>query len=643
MNKIKSKITLSILLTSLIIALLVGGVTLFNSRGILKEKAEEKVRGLTNIYGMKLDEQIAKTEELVKQLENIVVQNINLEEVANNPVKMDEFEDEIKDTFLGAAEAADAKSGWIIFDSKTVQGGHSLSFVQKDGRFIRADEYDIYQTGHSEGDWWKKAVENGKNSSDPYFWEPYGGTIVSFSKRVEKDGKLLGVIGSDFMFDEFRESYKNKKIYDSGYLIIVNKNFDFLLHPEFEGKNFKEVSNGQLKEVGEQIENSDKKMGTIYYSYEGNEKVMTYYKLLNGWTLVGSIPVKEMFASLRTTTTLIVSLTIIALIFATIFAFWISNKLSNPLVEVTEKFNKMAKGDFTNTISEEITTRKDEIGDLARGFNKTTKSIRVVISSILDSVENLSAHSEELSAASQEGHATTQETNELIRGVSASIEEIIDSTQQVSSFAEESTNQSQTGRENIGETIFSIKEINDVVKQTVSLINDLDNNSEEIGQIIALINDIAQQTNLLALNAAIEAARAGEHGQGFAVVAEEIRELAEETTKATKNISSLVKITQQRSATGLESIKQVELKAEQGEKIAQKAGEIFNKINNTTEKTSTQIQQVAASTQVLGKNSEQIIQSAEDIATMSDEITNSSLELTNMAQNLQSLVSKFKV
>src|SRR6056297_2882113 len=167
--------------------------------------------------------------------------------------------------------------------------------------------------------------------------------------------------------------------------------------------------------------------------------------------------------------------------------------------------------------------------------------------------------------------------------------------------------------------------------------------SNQIGEIVGLINNIAEQTNLLALNAAIEAARAGEAGQGFAVVADEIRELAEETAKATNNISSLIKETQSQSKISLEAINEVADKTEEGQEIAQKTGEVFVEIEGSSEETAAHIEETAASTQNLAENSEEIMRASGDIKSMSDEVTHSSQELTHMAEKLQRLIEEFKI
>jgi|GEM_PF-3550665 uncharacterized coiled-coil DUF342 family protein len=272
--------------------------------------------------------------------------------------------------------------------------------------------------------------------------------------------------------------------------------------------------------------------------------------------------------------------------------------------------------------------------------NQLATNLSTIMDNIKDVIERTTATSQELSAAAEEGSASIETTSSLIEKMSNNIQEISSSTEEVAAFAQEANKQSKTGSSNIKETIQSIEDISNSIANTVVIINNLDQNSKEIGQIIELINNIAEQTNLLALNAAIEAARAGEHGHGFAVVAEEIRSLAEETSKATKDIANLIKETQKQSQNSLSAAKEVKDKAKHGKKIILETGKAFEVIKNSIENTSINVEQTNSATQLLAKDSDEVLNATFEISNMSDEINHSSQELTELAERLNELVNR---
>ena len=331
---------------------------------------------------------------------------------------------------------------------------------------------------------------------------------------------------------------------------------------------------------------------------------------------------------------------IIGISITAIGAYLLSKNVIKPIKLLTNKLKKFGQGDLTISLND---NQNNEFGELARSFNQAVERQHNLISNLLDNIEDLSAYSEELSASAEEGNATIENTNQLVENISANIEEISASTEEVTSFAQESTSKTETGTKDINQTLNSINDINQAADEALEIINDLDETSKEIGGIIEMITNIAEQTNLLALNAAIEAARAGEAGQGFAVVAEEIRELSEDTNQATQKISGLIERTQNKSDNGLEAVKKVKKQADKGEGIAQETKKVFEEIKDASNQTAQQIEQTANATQDLAEKSDQVRSNTNDIKDMSIEISKSSQELSEMAQDLQRLIDKFEI
>ncbi len=337
---------------------------------------------------------------------------------------------------------------------------------------------------------------------------------------------------------------------------------------------------------------------------------------------------------------LILIIVAIATIICSWFIFKIAKYIKRNITQLLSECDKVAEGDLTVNLD---IKSKDEFGQLAKKFNKMITDQSGVLREIINSIEEISSFSQQLSASSQEGNAVINTSSEGIDQMAVAIEQIANSSQEVTDLVQKAHTKTEIGSKKIEKTIVKMKDINKVVNNTRDIITNLDNTSQEIGEIIEMITNIAEETNLLALNASIEAARAGEHGHGFAVVAEEIKSLADDTAKATERAIKLIKGTQNKSKEGLQAIKETVMETHNGEELIQETGLAFEDISDVVEDTSAFTQEVSASTEELAANSDQITNATDDMNNMSEEITKSAQELANLAQNLKILTDNYKL
>jgi len=331
------------------------------------------------------------------------------------------------------------------------------------------------------------------------------------------------------------------------------------------------------------------------------------------------------------------------------------NYLDKNSQKLMVEMNKFAEGDLTVEIIPE--KEDDIIGKIFNQFNQVVKNIKAMIISLTDAVQATASASAQISSSAEEMAAGAQEqstqTTEIAGAVEQMTKTILETSKNSASAAEQAKSAkevAQDGGKSTEDTIEGMTRISQVVEQAANTIKELGKSSEKIGTIIEVIDDIADQTNLLALNAAIEAARAGEHGRGFAVVADEVRKLAERTTKATKEIGSMIKEIQKDTNGAVVAMESGTSEVEKGMALANESGNSLQEIINTTNGVLDVINQVAAASEEQSSAAEQISHSIEGINSVTQqsaagvqEIARAAEDLNNLTVTLQRLIDQFKL
>ncbi|MGE5409452.1 MAG: methyl-accepting chemotaxis protein [Clostridiales bacterium] len=326
--------------------------------------------------------------------------------------------------------------------------------------------------------------------------------------------------------------------------------------------------------------------------------------------------------------------------------------LSHSVESMLMAMDRFAGGDLTVRLD---IAKDDLIGKMFKGFNETVESFSKMVINVTEAIQETASASNQISASTEEmALGSSQQASEISR-IASSIEEMIETiltntkdAETAAKTASSAGDKAKQGGVTVSDTMNGMSRISEVVLRSAFQVEELGKSSNKIGEIIQVIDDIADQTNLLALNAAIEAARAGEQGRGFAVVADEVRKLAEKTSKATKEIALMIKQIQSDTIVAVESISLGTKEVEQGKSLAGNAGQALNEIISGTETVCEVISRVALASEKQASSSEEISRNIESITKVTSkstteiqQIASAASDLDKLTLNLQELIGKF--
>ena len=346
---------------------------------------------------------------------------------------------------------------------------------------------------------------------------------------------------------------------------------------------------------------------------------------------------------------------IAAIAMSALIVFLLSRRIVGDLNLLLARAKAIAEGDLTGERSKSRSS--DGLGELGASFDQIQNRLQTMVSQLGSTASDVASTATQMAATAEQMDASMQQqknqTTEVLTSVgemSSTVLDVASKSSEAATTAEGAGEQAQHGGEVVRQTIQSIGAIAEVVNDSAQAIGELGRRGEQIGQIIEVIDDIADQTNLLALNAAIEAARAGEHGRGFAVVADEVRKLAERTTGATKEVAESIKAIQEKTGKAVVRMADGTERVDSGVKLAEQAGHALQQIVSSSNHVSREIRSIASMAESQSIAAEQISRNVDGInAALSQSVEGTSQTastaaiMSTKAEQYQQLLDMMKI
>ena len=508
--------------------------------------------------------------------------------------------------------------------------------------------------------------------------EPY---LTSYEAIKDTSGKTIGILSIGIPEEIYRLKIKEQMstitFGETGYMYVVDSTGDVIIHPEIEGDNI--ASYDFAKEM---IANKE---GEIVYNWEGRDKAMSYaYYEDKEWIIASGTYIDEFEAPVRAIRDGLIAAVLVFTILGAVAALLISRSISGGIQNIVSDFKKISD----DALDGKINTRAEtDVGidfkAIPKGLNEILDSLTSVIGVVSKSADNVASTAEEMSASIEEMTASSTQISstvgEIARGsqeqstrtddIARTMNDMTTSVQEIANNAQQAAEASNAAKDfiaGVGEQskdmLTQMNAIQAATNGSASVIRDLEEKSNQIGEIVDIITNIADQTNLLSLNAAIEAARAGEHGRGFAVVADEVRKLAENSGTAAAQISELLTeirdgthaaVTSMETGTqtvtdGVDeltnTVDAVQKIVEESNRIAQMAENIAaaaEEQSASIEEVTATVDEVASISQESASGTEETSAAMEQQNATIQEISKSSQELAQMASEMQETVSKY--
>ena len=620
---IKQKVVAGITFAVLASTVIVGAMAQRQARDVLSHRLVDiELPGLLERINGEIDREVSQL-------------LLAAEQVASNEFIADAIESTYRDPEVEAKlvkQLNNVRNQYHLNDASVAN--RETAYYWNQNGFLR-------QLNQQQDGWFFGFTQSGQPTMVSMFQEA-NGEVKMFANYQQPAGKAMS--GLSKSMDDMVNLLNSFKIENTGFVFLTDSQGDVQIHRD------RARSDSSLQQLyGAQANQLLNKSGfnLITTEFQGQELfVASLYVSSMDWFVIGVVPTSEVFAELDATAQKMLIMTVIVALVFIFMGFLLANSITKPIKLLSERFTDLGKGD--GDLSQRIEVKgNDEIAQLSAGFNGFIEKIHLSMKEVCETSQALQVAAESVSSKAHITHDNSQEQRDqtiqvvaAINQMGMTISEIASNAATAAETATHASDNTEVGREVVNKAKDAISRLAQDIESTGQVIEQLASTTQDIGSILGVIRDISEQTNLLALNAAIEAARAGEQGRGFAVVADEVRNLASRTADSTEEIQKMINQLQSDAKDAVTAMSAGKIITMEGVTASDEAVEVLGGISDRILDITDRNTQVATATEEQSTVVHTINQNIEEINAINEVTTGTAEQLADASQELRSLSSR---